>query len=549
MFIKKINKFIFYLFVFLAFFAGNKTLADSQLAFTITPPLIKANVIPGQSWQTSIKIINNNRTNLILYVSVFDFKSDNNGGVSFYLGKKSGDSEKIFASQWIKINNSPIVLAPYQSKLIPFSIEVPENAEPGGHYVALVFGTKPRNQKEIKGTAINISSAIASLILLRVKGQIIEKGSIQDFYTNNYIYQKPDVEFNLTFRNSGNVHLHPVGAIKIYNMWGKERGRIPINENSYFGNVLPNSKRTWKFEWKGEDSLFEIGRYKAQVFLSFGELAKQTSSREIYFWIIPLIPTAITLGIFIILLLIIILSIRLYVKRAIKLAQEQTGVPANQLKVSAKVLEAPLKEMIVDLTNINQKEKTISLPKVSSKKKNPVQLLKKYYKAIIFLFALIFWIWASWLYFQDTLKPQKSYEILQEVKGKKSIIVPRSKTIKTKKAIKQLPQNTDKNSLSFSSVFKKTSQPSSSQEIIAIKNETGDQKLVDKISKLIEENNYKIFILPSSTSTIERSIIEYKKDYKQTAENINNILGDYAILMENNKQKFNIVIKIGKDLE
>ncbi len=547
-FFKKIT--INILFIIISFgFLANFSNAKEGLGFTITPPLTKTSVVPGQTWKTSIKVVNNSPADLTLYASVYDFKSDITGGVAFYLGKKTQSSEKIFASQWIKISQEPIKLKPYQSQIVPFSIYVPEDAEPGGHYVAIVLGTKPVISGDSKGTAINISSAIASLVLLRVKGDIIEKGRIRDFYTKKAIYKNADVDFNLTFENLGNVHLHPVGAIKIYNMWGKKRGRIPINENNYFGNVLPNSKRMWKFEWKGEKSLFEIGRYKAQVFLSFGEKAKQTSSREVYFWIIPLVPTTVVLGGFTLLFLIIILSVRLYVKRAILVAQKQAGISPSQVKISAEVLKAPFKEMIIDLSNLNKKQETLSLPKISSKQKNLKSFLKKYFKVIIFLIALIFWVWASILYFKDTFKPEKDFEVIQEIRGKKSILVPS----KNRKIIStSLPTGTEENFLPSTTEEKKNKSSligsQNEEKTVGIINKSGSEVAIDRVSDLIKKQGFKIFILPEETSLIRKTIVKYKEGYKNLAEIIDNSLGGYAVLMEENSQNFDILVILGEDI-
>src|SRR3989344_4620678 len=70
-------------------------------------------------------------------------------------------------------------------------------------------------------------------------------------------------------------------------MWGEERGLIPINQASQFGNVLPESIRKFTFSWKGEWSMADIGRYTAVATLAYGSESRQFASMQTEFWVIP----------------------------------------------------------------------------------------------------------------------------------------------------------------------------------------------------------------------------------------------------------------------
>lgn len=143
---------------------------------------------------------------------------------------------------------------------------------------------------------IRISNLVSSLILGNVRGEIIEEARIREFSTEKTVYQEPKAQINLRIENTGNVHIQPQGEIRIFNFWGKERGFIPINHKTEYGNILPQSIRKWNFTWQPEDSFLEAGRYKAVLTLIYGNEAKQTISRTIYFWIIPVMPALIISG-------------------------------------------------------------------------------------------------------------------------------------------------------------------------------------------------------------------------------------------------------------
>ncbi len=304
--------------------------AEDKLSLTVTPPLIKINMDSGEFWSSSVKIVNINPRSLTIYAQVLDFKSGGGGGVEFIQKKDIQEGESFLLSQWLEINQGPFEIPAFQSKEISFSIKVPKDAEPGGHYAAILVGTKPT--EKIEGTAIQISSLVASLIMLNVQGEIVEEGRIREFSTEKIFYQKPEVEFTVRFENAGNVHVQPQGEIKIYNFFGKERGTILINQKTDFGNVLPNSIRKWNFEWKGEQGFFDVGRYKAVLVLGFGEEAKQTVSSILYFWVVPIKPTLGILGGFTLFIFLTALVIRAYIKRAIFIAQKEASQAVIDLR-------------------------------------------------------------------------------------------------------------------------------------------------------------------------------------------------------------------------
>jgi hypothetical protein len=345
---KKILALILFLSLFPIF-----ALSQEGISLTLTPTLIKVNVVPGQVWSSFLKVVNTNPTPLTVYLSVFDFRGDEKGGVYFVSPPESGEAKKFYLSSWIDIPKEPIEIPPHQSKEITFTIKVPKDASAGGYYSAISVGTQPVGEQK-PGTVIKISQQVSCLILLTVEGETVEKGWIREFSSEKSFYQKPEVKLNLVFENLGNVHLQPVGEIKIYNFLGKEKGKIEVNQRTEFGNVLPKSKRIWELEWKGEGSLFEIGRYKAEVLLNFGRQNQLFDKKVTHFWIVPLVPVLSILGAIVLFFLFLILLIRLYVKRAVKLAQMEIfgEIPEKSFqktKITPSVLKKPLQQFIVDL--------------------------------------------------------------------------------------------------------------------------------------------------------------------------------------------------------
>ena len=150
-------------FLILAFFIVSPSSVFAQgdnIQMTLTPPLMKNNMNPGESWMTTVKLVNNNKTSLIVYAHVQDFRSSHDGKVDLIPVEESeGEENKTgFLRQWIEIQNGPYEIKPFSSVEIPFNIDIPENAEPGGHYAAILVGTEP--SKNIEGSGMGISSKI-----------------------------------------------------------------------------------------------------------------------------------------------------------------------------------------------------------------------------------------------------------------------------------------------------------------------------------------------------------------------------------------------------
>lgn len=331
--------------------------AQETLTLSVSPTLFNMSANPGQEWQSSVRVINSNSYDLNIYVEVVNFAPDGEAGQGRFITPNTSDDKRDTFAEWITVENREISIAPEQTIQVPFTIKVPMDAPPGGHSVAFLIGTKPP-QDESGVTKVETSQVITSLVFLRVAGDVIESGLIRELRTTAAIIENPEANFVLRFENNGNVHLQPQGEIKIFNMWGQERGVVPVNQRTLFGNVLPESVRAYNFSWKGEWSVADIGRYTAVATLAYGEEERQFTSFETAFWIIP---WKVLLSIFLILAAFITLftwAIKAYIRRMLQLAHlpHEKSYPNGHIKKVSVV--APLEVGILDLRSRLKDERT-----------------------------------------------------------------------------------------------------------------------------------------------------------------------------------------------
>ncbi len=324
-----------------------------RISLAVTPPLFQLTVEPGQEWASSVTMVNSGTSDIEVYATPVNFESRAEDGTARFIPQLNDPEDALNPAGWLSITRGPYTVPAEGSVDIPFTMSVPDDAPPGGHYAALLIGTEPVDD-ELEGSGVRVSSLVTSLLLMRVAGEVVEEGSIREFRTDAGWHDRPEARFTLRFENTGNVHLRPQGIIEIENMWGESRGSIPINTGNQFGNVLPESSRSFHYRWEGENSPFEIGRYTATVTLAYGESGRKHASQEVTFWVMPVMPLLITLGVIVFGILTLFISIRLYIRRVLAFEKKaRSGTKAKRsskrVVVTPSALSAPARESVIDM--------------------------------------------------------------------------------------------------------------------------------------------------------------------------------------------------------
>ena len=248
---------------------------------TISPPISELTLDPGKKFEQTIRLTNPTASIVEVYPKAMDFAAAGEGGEPTFFERGSED-EKFSLASWISFSQSKIALAPEQVVEFKYTINVPLGAEPGGHYGVVFFATEPP-ENEAGSSQVALGSMIGSLVLVRVPGQIVEKGFLESFKTDQKIYfSHKKISLTARISNLGNIHFKPRGSIKIKNLFDVESEPLTFNEQN--GNVLPDSTRKFENAWQA--NWFSIGPYKANLALEYGQDSNNLAS-EATFWIIP----------------------------------------------------------------------------------------------------------------------------------------------------------------------------------------------------------------------------------------------------------------------
>lgn len=258
-------------------------------ALTVSPARMELSGDPGKPITGKFLIINEQNSDQTFYTSVENFEAQGESGTPSFSPSKDG-----FAS-WVNVIDK-VEIKKGDRLEIPFVVNIPMGADPGGHFAAIFLTTAPPTTQ---GNEVSIGAKVGMLMLLRVSGNIKEGGGVLSFalqnMTSKFATSLP-LTFTYRFANNGNDRVNPSGSITIKNTFGMTSASL--NANKALGNVLPNSVRRFDVTWGDSAPLpttasfvdivkyqyknFALGMYTANLDLSFGTAGKDSKSITLY---------------------------------------------------------------------------------------------------------------------------------------------------------------------------------------------------------------------------------------------------------------------------
>lgn len=275
----------------------------------IKPAIIEDRVDPGETKSYTVRVTNVTGDDKTLFLGVKDIKGMNaNGGPEFAEGTEVTD----FAlSSWVSFSVGSVVLKAGETQEVKFTVDVPEEVSPGSHFGSIYFDSQPP-QMNITGAGVGIR--VGNVVSLRIAGDVDESMRLREFSTEKFIYDTPPVTFTTNIENLGNVLLRPNGLIEITDMFGRQVGKVEVNETG--ASTFPFSERVYKTTWNHDG--FAIGRYQAVMSVVYGEDERKTISGGTSFWMIPLKPILISLGSILALVIGLYVTMKAYINKKLR---------------------------------------------------------------------------------------------------------------------------------------------------------------------------------------------------------------------------------------
>lgn len=299
------KRILFILFILICGALLGTTTPEKAIALTVSPVRIEREVDPGTTFSDKISLQNDKSETQTYYIQFRNFESQGENGQPVFTTNNSG------LASWMSAVKS-VTVAPKEWKDVNLEITVPQDADPGG-YTAAIFGTTLA--PDIQGNSeVGVESDVGALVLLRVKGNFEQGATILDFKTTNTenTPRSLPVDFSFRFQNIGDSWVKPIGDITIKNIFGRTSKLVPANPAG--SNVLSKSIRKFETSWlassggsaqdpkaerppaipqgfwnkvKHEWKYFALGRYTANLSLTYNNDTSTTTAAKTTFWVIP----------------------------------------------------------------------------------------------------------------------------------------------------------------------------------------------------------------------------------------------------------------------
>jgi len=241
-------------------------------AISISPARQMATVDAGKTQTVPLHVVNNEDVSLVLLPEVSAFVLDEENGSPIF------DQESA-ATSWVSVEPAFLELEPGGDGEFLFTITVPENQEPGSHYLGLFARSSPPD-----GAQVGIGSRVGSLLFLHVAGVMYEDVVRTSFFIERGSVFDPQLRAHLALQNVGTIHVEPVGNVSLENSRAGRHGEQALNPNNK--KILPDG--TWQgvydfdaLSWK------DIGKVDVVAEVTYGVSKKQMTDR-VSFWYIPL---------------------------------------------------------------------------------------------------------------------------------------------------------------------------------------------------------------------------------------------------------------------
>lgn len=295
------NKYLHYrilLAIFTVMLLGVYVYPTVAHALTLSPTRFEVAGNPGDTLTGEITLINETNSTETYYSSFANFTAQGESGSPTFV-EPTDD-----LGAWMTVKNSAVTLNAGQAKVVPFIIAIPKDAEPGGHFAVIFWGTSPAGQGQV-----SIGSKTGALVLLSVNGDVKQAAGFLNFNTtdNKFWYKTLPVSFEYRFKNDGGDRIKPVGTMTI-----RDTLFLPaevLDANPGEGNVLPNSIRKIKVDWskyerssdyvapsgvlgKFWDNVgyqwknFAVGLYSAHLNVTYGTHNEQ-AKKTVFFFVFP----------------------------------------------------------------------------------------------------------------------------------------------------------------------------------------------------------------------------------------------------------------------
>ncbi|HUC87731.1 MAG TPA: hypothetical protein VMR95_01100 [Candidatus Binatia bacterium] len=287
-------------------FVGSALAAPPDtFSLIVSPSPIVATLNPGQTTQLQLKVLNQGSNTENLQIEPRSFVVTNSGQINL------GNSLPGGIANWISFSAPKFTVAVGQWFTETVIFKVPKDA--GFSYSFALEINRQTSGPAPAGGAL-LKASIADFLLLNVnRPGATRQLKVPSFTVSKHIYEWLPATFTITFKNTGNSIVQPVGNIFIARSANSKTPIDTLQVNSGGGYILPGTDRSLTASWsdgfpayttsinsEGQTtsqhltwnwsklSDFRFGHYTASLVAVYNNGSEDVPIQgEVSFWVIP----------------------------------------------------------------------------------------------------------------------------------------------------------------------------------------------------------------------------------------------------------------------
>lgn len=227
-----------------------QTSPDTE-SITLSPVSRKYALDAGQTIEDKITVVNDGKTayNIAVYSRPYSVTNE------AYEPNFTKTPPNADAYGWVKFPKTTYRIEAGQSVEVPFSMTVPANAKPGGHYGVVFAETQPDSTVS-DGNAVIRKKRVGAILYATVNGEFVTKGQL-DSTKIPFWQPQPPLHAESRASNGGNSDFVNATEFVVKDVFGKTK----FTQTKEF-TVLPGTSRVMSFDWNGASWL---GFYKVEL--------------------------------------------------------------------------------------------------------------------------------------------------------------------------------------------------------------------------------------------------------------------------------------------
>ena len=210
---------------------------------------------PGTTLTDRVTVTNKTARPMTFRLYAADaYNTERDGGFAV----RTHDEPRRGVGAWVKPARDRVTVPAHSSVTVPYTLTVPETAEPGDHPGALVALDERVARAGRGAVAVGVRKAVGARVYLRVNGPAMPALTVDDLSVEQTRPLVPGTGksravISYTLHNRGNVTLNPRVALKAEGLFGRtlldrELKKIP-------GELLPRQKVRLTEFWAGAPQL------------------------------------------------------------------------------------------------------------------------------------------------------------------------------------------------------------------------------------------------------------------------------------------------------